>query len=123
MYARVALANKHMDVEIECIDATTGRADGLGPLNGGMVYSISLGLARRLSMSKKDAGKVFVLEELGDAGLAFEVAIGANGRVWVGGDKIADIILVGRALTETDDQDLGPESQRALVRRLLRERK
>lgn len=121
VYARVALANKHMDTEIECVDSSTGKSEGLGPLTGGMVYSISLGLARRLSMGKRETSKIVVLDELGEAGLAFEVAIGMNGKIWVGGEDINDIIMVGRAITETDEQDLGPEAQRALVKRLLRE--
>ncbi|KAL7276342.1 exosome non-catalytic core subunit rrp40 [Rhizina undulata] len=48
VYARVSLANKHMDPELECYDAESGKAEGFGELKGGMVFGISLGLARRL---------------------------------------------------------------------------
>ncbi|KAL2122180.1 hypothetical protein VTJ04DRAFT_2635 [Mycothermus thermophilus] len=34
VYARVTLANKHMDPELECYTPSTGRADGLGPITG-----------------------------------------------------------------------------------------
>lgn len=37
-----------MDPELECFDAETGKANGLGELKGGMVFSVSLGTARRL---------------------------------------------------------------------------
>src|SRR6266852_6108029 len=47
VYARVSMANKHMDPEIECVSSSTGKSDGLGPLNGGMLFTISLGMARR----------------------------------------------------------------------------
>ncbi|KAJ2902415.1 exosome complex exonuclease RRP40 [Zalerion maritima] len=123
VYARVALAHKHMDVELECVSPSTGKADGLGPLVDGMVFNVSLGLARRLSMSKKENSKVIVLDLLGDAGLVFEVVVGRNGRVWIGGGSVADTVLVGRALTQTDEEDHGPEAQKNVVRRLLSERK
>src|SRR5687767_5359124 len=52
VYARVSLANRHLDAEIECVSSSTGKADGLGPLTGGMVFNVSLGMARRLMMPK-----------------------------------------------------------------------
>ena len=51
VYARVALANKHMDPEIECVHPSTGKADGLGELKDGMIFNISLGMARKLMMT------------------------------------------------------------------------
>ncbi|KAI5817451.1 hypothetical protein BZA77DRAFT_278835 [Pyronema omphalodes] len=48
VYARVSLANKHMDPELECFDAESGKAMGFGELKGGMIFSVSLGMARRL---------------------------------------------------------------------------
>ncbi|KAK3365185.1 hypothetical protein B0T24DRAFT_652299 [Lasiosphaeria ovina] len=122
VYARVVLANRHMDAELECVSAATGKAEGLGPLTGGMAFDVSLGLARRLLMARsRDEGGVEVLELLGAEGLAFETAVGRNGRVWVGSDSPKTIVLVGRALRETDEGRLDVEQQRKLVKRLVRE--
>ncbi|KAK3363415.1 hypothetical protein B0T25DRAFT_442307 [Lasiosphaeria hispida] len=122
VYARVTLANRHMDPELECVSATTGKAEGLGPLAGGMAFDVSLGLARRLLMARsREEGGVEVLEQLGAEGLAFETAVGRNGRVWVGSDSPKTVVLVGRALTETDEKALGVEQQRKLVKKLIRE--
>ncbi|EOD44025.1 putative exosome complex exonuclease rrp40 protein [Neofusicoccum parvum UCRNP2] len=128
VYARISAASKHMEPELECVSATTGKSDGLGPLKGGMVFEISLSMARRLLMpaGKKDAGeggpgKMVVLEELAER-VRFEVAVGRNGRVWVnseeGGVKV--VLAVGKALVETDENGLGVEGQRELVAKLLK---
>ncbi|KAI0475881.1 hypothetical protein GGR56DRAFT_665773 [Xylariaceae sp. FL0804] len=122
VYARVSLANRHMDPELECVSPTTGKAEGLGPLTGGMLYNISLGMARRLLMRKSlEEGKIAVLEELGAAGLAFETAVGRNGRMWVNSESIKTVLVVGRAVRETDEKNLSVEQQRKLARRLIKE--
>ncbi|KAH8662104.1 hypothetical protein BX600DRAFT_465579 [Xylariales sp. PMI_506] len=122
VYARVSLANRHMDPEMECVSPTTGKADGLGPLTGGMLYNISLGMARRLLMRKSvEEGRVVVLEELGSAGLAFETAVGRNGKIWVNSESIKTVLVVGRAVKETDDMNLSVEQQKKLVRKLIKE--
>ncbi|KAL8413299.1 hypothetical protein RB594_004785 [Gaeumannomyces avenae] len=159
VYARVAMASRHMDPELECVSQATGKADGLGPLpspptaagapqpqqqqasgnNGasapagaaasttattttGTVFSVSLGFARRLLMprAERDAGPV-VLDALADEGLAFETAVGRNGRVWVASDSLPTLVLVGRALAEVDEGGLDVAAQRKLVRRLIKE--
>lgn len=119
VYARVASAHRHMDAEIECVSSATGKADGLGPLTGGMLYPISQGFARRLMLPRSAAeGKVVVLEELADAGLQFETATGRNGRFWVDSESVATVIAVGRAVQETDEKRLGVEEQKKLARKL-----
>lgn len=124
VYARVTLANKHMDAELECVSSTTGKAEGLGPISGGMVFDISLGFARRLLMAKsKDEGGLEVLELLGEEGLAFETAVGRNGKIWVGSESPKTIIIVGRALKETDEGNLTLEEQKKLVKKLVKEMK
>ena len=121
VYARVSLADPHMDAELECVDPSTGRANGLGPLAGGMLFSVSLGLARRLLMAPEKGG-VVVLEELGAAGgLAFETAVGRNGAVWVGSESVRTIAAVGTALREVDEEGLGVSGQKRLAKRLLKE--
>ncbi|KAG5982435.1 hypothetical protein E4U55_001883 [Claviceps digitariae] len=122
VYARVSMANKHMDAEIECVNPSTGKADGLGPLTGGMLFHISLGMARRLMMpdSVQD-GKVVVLGELGALGLQFETATGRNGRFWVDSESARTVIAVGRAVQETDERRLGVEEQKKLARRIIKD--
>ena len=122
VYARVSLANKHMDPELECYDAETGKGAGFGELRGGMVFSVSLGLARRLLGDGKKVAAIArradsggggeggsdgggdgsgtgteVLEELGKA-VAFECAVGRNGKIWVDSGSVATTLLVGRCL-------------------------
>lgn len=122
VYARVSLANKHMDAELECVNPATGKADGLGPLTGGMLFTVSLGFSRRLLMPKSTTdGGVVVLEELGNLGLGFETAVGRNGKVWVNSEVLNTILIVGRALQETDEGKLNAEAQKKLAKRLVRE--
>lgn len=144
VYARVALAGRHVEPELECVSPATGKADGLGPLVGGMLFDVSLGMARRLLMRRSaDEGRVVVLDELGAAGLAFETAVGRNGKIWVNSNSDGDdkdrgkgkgpstggdartatktILLVGRALRETDERNLTVEQQKKLVRKLVKD--
>lgn len=121
VYARVSLANKHMDPELECVSTNTGKADGLGPLTGGMLFNISTGMARRLLMAKQvDHGQVCVLEELGAAGVAFEIAVGRNGKLWVNSKSTKATLAVGKAVQETDTRRLGLDEQKKLVKSLVR---
>lgn len=122
VWARVSLANKHMDPELECVNSATGKADGMGPLNGGMLFTVSLGFSRRLLMRKVTSdGGVVALEELGKMGLVFEVVVGCNGKVWVNSEATRSILIVGRALKETDEGRLDVDAQRELVKKLGRE--
>ncbi|KAL2890988.1 Exosome complex component RRP40 [Ceratocystis lukuohia] len=120
VYARVSSAHRHMDAELDCVSATTGKADGLGPLAGGMLFPISLGMARRLLMPKAvQDGKMPILEELGAAGLQFETAVGRNGRLWVTSEKVATTIAVGRAVQDVDEKNLDVKAQKKLARKIM----
>lgn len=122
VYARVSLANKHMDPELECVSSSTGKSEGLGPLIGGMVFDISLGMARRLMMPKPaEQGQLVLLEELGGAGLPFEIAVGRNGKVWVDSKSVKTTLAIGAALRETDQKCLTLEEQRKLARQVARQ--
>jgi exosome complex component RRP40 len=111
-----------MDPEIECVSASTGKSEGLGPLTGGMLYNVSLGMARRLMMPKSvQEGRVVVLEELGNAGLQFETATGRNGKFWVDSESVKTVIAVGRAVQETDEKSLDVEDQKKLVRKIIKD--
>jgi exosome complex component RRP40 len=120
VYARIVSADKHMDIELECVNSASGKSDGLGELKGGMLFDISLGLARRLLMAKPATqGKVIILEELAEKA-SFEVAIGRNGKIWIDSADVTTTLLVGHALKETDENVLSLPEQKALVRKLLR---
>ncbi|CAF9933278.1 exosome non-catalytic core subunit rrp40 [Imshaugia aleurites] len=120
VYARVVSAAKHTDVEITCCNASTGKSEGMGELKGGMVFDVSLGMARRLLLARqREEGGIVVLEGLAEK-VAFEVAVGRNGKVWVKSGGVKETLLVGRALQETDREGLGVEEQGRLVKKLLR---
>lgn len=121
VYAKVLSANKNMEVELSCVNPSTGKAEpeGLGPINGGMIFEISSGLAARLL----NLQSVVVLEELGEnlAG-GFEIAVGKNGKVWVDCPEsgVKGICAVGKCLQETDDGDLSENEQQDLVKKVIK---
>lgn len=117
VYARVLSAPKFLEPSLVCYNPSSGKADGLGELKGGMVFPVSLAIARRLLMGK--AGGVSILEMLGEK-LNFEVCVGRNGKVWVESGSIKEMMIVGRALKITDDEVLDLEGQQKLVTKLLR---
>jgi len=119
VYARISSASKHSDPELECVHPSRGKADGLGPLKGGMVFDVSVGFARRLMAGRK--GGVVLLDEVADH-VEFEVAIGRNGRVWVNAreEKMKLTLSLGRALQEVDEKGLTVEEQREVVKRVVK---
>ncbi|KAG9244567.1 hypothetical protein BJ878DRAFT_63713 [Calycina marina] len=122
VYARITLANKHMDLELECVSASTGKSDGLGPLTGGMVFSVSLAMARRLMLPKPgEQGQLVLLEELGAAGASFEIAVGRNGRVWVDSKSVKSTLAIGNMIQRTDQEGWMVEKQRIMAKRMAKE--
>lgn len=92
----------------------------MGELKGGMVFDVSMGMARRLLMAKqREDGGVAVLEEIAEK-VAFEVAVGRNGKVWVKSGGVKETILVGKTLQEADVQGLTVEEQVKLVRKMIK---
>jgi exosome complex component RRP40 len=117
VYARILSASTSVAAELTCVDPSTGRSEGLGPLKGGMVFSISLGMARRLLAGRK--GGVSVLEGLSEK-MGFEVAVGRNGMLWVEAGSVKRTLAVGRAVQEVDEGGLGEKGQKKVVDRVLR---
>lgn len=110
-----------MDPEIVCYNPSTGKSEGMGELKGGTVFDLSQGTCRRLLMSRqREDGGIAVLESLAEK-LAFEIAVGRNGLVWVKGGSIKETLSVGRALQETDKGSLTIEEQEKLARKLLKQ--
>ena len=99
------------------MDPSTGKSEGLGPIKGGMVFSVSLGMARRLLAGKK--GGVSVLEHLGEK-IGFEITVGRNGLVVVDGGSVRATLAIGKAVQEVDEQALGEKAQKKLAERLLK---
>lgn len=46
VYARLCIANKDMEPELDCTDGS-GKSAGLGQLSGGFMINCSLGLSRK----------------------------------------------------------------------------
>lgn len=121
VYARISLASKHMDPELVCYNPSTLRSEGMGELVGGMIFDISLGMARRLLVNRyEQEGGITVLDHLAEK-LAFETAVGRNGQVWVKAAGIKETLAIGKALQETDKESLDLQRQEKLVPKLLRE--
>ncbi|KAJ5888451.1 hypothetical protein N7495_008492 [Penicillium taxi] len=128
------------EVELTCVNPATGKAEpgGLGPLQGGMVFDISTGMAARLlqasssSSDQNDAVEgLVILAELGkklESIGGFEIAVGRNGKVWVDCANAAESstlasIAIGRCLQGTDENNLNTVDQKKLVSKVLRELK
>lgn len=47
VYARVSLAHKDMEPELECFDAQTRKSEGYGELKGGFMIRCSLKMCRK----------------------------------------------------------------------------
>ncbi|KAK4992999.1 exosome non-catalytic core subunit rrp40 [Elasticomyces elasticus] len=119
VYVRVAKADKWSEVELECVSGSTGKSEGLGPLKGGMVFDVSLSIARRLMMSQ-GKGAVVVLEELGEK-MRFEVAVGRNGKLWVESGSVRETIAVGRSVQLVDEKRLDVDEQRKLCKKVIKD--
>ncbi|XP_052176209.1 uncharacterized protein LOC127790662 [Diospyros lotus] len=111
LYVRVVKANTSMNPELSCTDAT-GKAAEYGALKDGYMFETSTGLARMLLSSPTCP----VLEALGKK-LAFEIAVGLNGRVWVNAEAPSTVILVSNAIMNSES--LSKAQQKIMVDRLL----
>jgi exosome complex component RRP40 len=95
VYARVAVASKHLAPELMCV-SKRNRADGFGVLTGGLVLSCSLAHAAHLLRKE-----CFVLHRLGRE-FPFEIAVGHNGRFWINAVTPARTLLVAQALINAE---------------------
>lgn len=111
--ARVVTANPDMDPVLSCVDAQ-GRASGLGHLKGGLTIECSCAFARALLSRPAPP----LLAALGKA-VAFELAVGLNGRAWVDAPSAALVARVAGALRR-GEEELGPgDDAGAFVKRAL----
>ncbi|KAJ4482015.1 exosome complex exonuclease RRP40 [Lentinula aciculospora] len=116
IYARVSLAHKDMEPELECFDAQTRKAQGFGELKGGFLVRCSLRMCRQLLDPKH-----FLLPLLGSL-FPLEIAVGLNGRVWIDSQDSKRIIAITHAIeaTDPDTQGMGEDEIRTLVEDLAR---
>ncbi|KAI9217175.1 hypothetical protein BC828DRAFT_418320 [Blastocladiella britannica] len=101
LYARIVLANKDMDPEIECVNHQH-KAAGYGKLNGGAVAHVSLKTCRAFMMKSNPI--IAALEKQ----FTFEMATGMNGRVWIKGStdaltvRLVELVEAGAATSDMD---------------------
>lgn len=96
VYARVSFADKDIEAEIECYDASTGKSAGFGELKGGFVFDVSLGFARHLLFKGHQ-----VLNSIGET-TPFEIAIGMNGKIWVDAPDKKTIWKISRCIQSAE---------------------
>ncbi|KAI0056090.1 exosome complex exonuclease RRP40 [Artomyces pyxidatus] len=107
IYARVSLAHKDMEPELECFDAQTRKAEGFGELKGGFVVRCSLKMSRNLLDPSH-----FLLPLLGSR-FPLDAAVGMNGRVWISSKEPKHTIAAARSI-EAADPDGGGMDQVAV---------
>ncbi|KAF8073732.1 hypothetical protein FPV67DRAFT_1410664 [Lyophyllum atratum] len=96
VYARVSLAHKDMEPELECFGAQTRKSEGFGEVKGGFLVRCSLKMCRDLLDPKH-----FLLPLLG-ARFPLEAAVGMNGRIWVSAKEPRQIITISRCIEAVD---------------------
>ncbi|EFI27164.1 exosome complex exonuclease RRP40 [Coprinopsis cinerea okayama7 len=104
IYARVSLAHKDMEPELECFDAQTRKAEGFGELKGGFMIKCSLKLCRDLLDPRH-----FLFPLLG-ARFPLESAIGMNGRVWISTKDVKHTIAIARCIEAVDPDGEGKDA-------------
>ncbi|CAD7704552.1 unnamed protein product [Ostreobium quekettii] len=111
VYARVTAADRDLHPVLACTNAL-GKAAGMGPLSGGMTFSVSSAtVASLLAVPPHPA-----LAALG-AAFKFEVVVGVNGLCWVDADKLATCVLVANCIRNCED--LGAEEAGAVTKRIV----
>ncbi|KAJ0402697.1 hypothetical protein P43SY_007839 [Pythium insidiosum] len=118
VYARVLKASKDMEPELTCEappnvakkDWMTGLAI-YGELNGGYVFKTSIGLAKKLLHEDS-----YVLQALGKS-VAFEIAIGLNGVIWVNSRSPKHTIVVTNAVLNSET--MTPSEIDVMVQQLI----
>lgn len=64
-----------------------------------------------------EQGNLVILEELGAAGIPFEIAVGRNGKVWIDSKSVKNTLLIGNALQDTDQKRLKVDEQKKLAKK------
>lgn len=91
LYARVLNANADIEPELVCVNSN-GKRGKLGPLQEGFFFKCSLNLGRLLLRESCPA-----LQALTDE-LAYEIAVGVNGRIWVKAHSTRETVGLANAI-------------------------
>lgn len=103
VYARVSEAVPEVATEIECIDPETGKDGGFGPLDEtGFIFDVNMNFARELLFNKS----CVFMEKLASR-VAFEIAIGINGKIWIKCGVAEDESEKDNQEVDMDKDDLG----------------
>ncbi len=95
VYARVSLADKNLEPELECFNSNQ-KSDGFGILTGGFIFSCSPIHCRKLIAS--DAP---ILQVLGSR-FPYETAVGVNGFVWIKSNDVATTLFIAHAIQTSE---------------------
>nr|XP_046262754.1 exosome complex component RRP40 [Scatophagus argus] len=96
VFAQFIIANKDMEPELVCMDSS-GRANGMGVFGGGgLLFTVSLGLVRRLLSPRSE-----VLSDLQDL-FPCELVVGMNGRLWVKSSSVQQTLIIANLLQSCD---------------------
>ncbi|XP_052867352.1 exosome complex component RRP40 [Anopheles cruzii] len=91
VYARLLIAHPDVEPELVCVDSH-GKKGKLGILHDGFLLNCSLNLIRKILNPK------CMFLSLLSKELAFEMAVGINGRIWIRGRGVRETIAVGNAV-------------------------
>ncbi|XP_070693009.1 exosome complex component RRP40-like [Pempheris klunzingeri] len=109
VFSQFIIANKDMEPELVCVDSG-GRANGMGVFGGGgLLFTVSLGLVRRLLAPHSE-----VLSDLQQL-LPCELVVGMNGRLWVKSSGVQQTLVVANLLQSCDT--MTAQQRRQLFRR------
>ena len=96
VYARIAETSRDQEPELTCIDAQGRAATALGQLECGYVLETDTAHARKL-LAYPPAPELVALGE----SLAFEISVGANGRILINSQAPRVTAVVAQALRAT----------------------
>jgi len=116
VYARVSLAHRDMEPELECFDASTRKSDGFGEMKGGYIVNCNLATCRSLLDRNH-----YLLPLLGSR-LPLEIAIGLNGRVWISSDTPHNTIVIARCIQSLDEADTSEAAMHTFYNDILSSR-
>ncbi|KAM7000058.1 exosome complex component RRP40 [Tautogolabrus adspersus] len=92
VFAQFVVANKDMEPELVCVDSG-GRANGMGVFGGGgLLFTVSLGLVRRLLSPQGD-----LMQDLQQL-FPCELVVGMNGRLWVRSSSPQRTLIIANLL-------------------------
>lgn len=110
VFAKMLIANRDFESELICVNSL-GKKDKLGVLNGGFVFSCSINLVRRLLNESGTLCRAIQRE----IQVPLEIVVGMNGRVWMNGRNVRDVIAVGTAILAAEnisDEEVAAMCQR-----------